>query len=106
MQRDKLNSSSMSSIRKDLRTWLPGARAGEDESSLYIHLGDLQAACSKVANIIENLPKIDHAASMDLAQRVTDLQVELYDHLLPHVLQLREPLQAWRARLLEQVELK
>lgn len=69
-------------------------------TELYVHLWDIHDGSRKLARWIEELTELD--PQHDLSKMTSVLyriQIELFDHLLPHMEQLRPELEVLCARL-------
>ena len=76
-------------FRKRLAAWLPTLDEEAARDALQIHLGDLHASCSHVLATLEKLPSLAHEDEPALRRTLADLKGEFYEHMVPHLKQLR-----------------
>lgn len=93
--------------RKRLERWLPALTAEADVPSFCHHLGDLRDAFARTVAHLEGLPDVDPSRDAKrLRQALAELNGELYQHMLPHMTELRPLLERLTRRLYHEAEKK
>jgi hypothetical protein len=91
-------------LHRRLERWLPKIATEAEADAVGVHLGDLYGASDKLMALIGRLPDLDAIAERDeVRSLLTFIHVELYSHMLPHMEELREGLDAWLQRLNDEV---
>jgi len=91
-------------FHRRLEQWLPTIATEEEADAVRIHLSDLHGASDKLMELIGRLPDLHADADRDeVRSLLTFIHVELYSHILPHMEELREGLEAWLKRLHDEV---
>ncbi len=90
--------------RVDL-TWAARLVGSEGVDQLRIHLGDLYVACGDVMQKIERINASAESAETETVRRtLAQLEAQLYEHILPHLEQLKPTLNKLTSRLYSEAE--
>lgn len=76
----------LDALLEDLRQMEPSA------PELYVHLRDLHDGALRVVNCISELAELDASNLERINRLLWDIQVELYDHLVPNHLGEMKPI--------------
>lgn len=91
-------------FHRRLEQWLPTIATEEEADGVRVHLSDLYGASDKLMELISRLPDLNATADRsEIRSLLTFIHVELYSHMLPHMEELREGLDAWLQRLNDEV---
>jgi uncharacterized membrane protein YccC len=94
-----------SGSRRRVALWAAQLATGPQSVELRTHLGDLYAACGDVVNKLEQLSQLDPVRDADSVRRLlAQLEGQLYEHVLPHLQELRPTLSALTSHLYAQAE--
>jgi hypothetical protein len=78
-------------------------RDGVDQ--LRLHLGDLYMACSDIMEKIDQINGLSNSAAPQTVRRtLAQLEAQLYDHVTPHLKQLKPTLETLTSRLYSEAE--
>jgi hypothetical protein len=92
-------------FRRQLKDWLNRVATPEEVNAVWVHLIDLREAARDLAGYIEHLPTLDTPTELPSAtELLSTINVELYDHMLAHMTELRSSLGQLVSRLAEEVE--
>jgi hypothetical protein len=92
-------------LRGKLTEWLASLEGGQSGREVGVHLGDLYPACENVMRLTERMLTLSPSAhNHDLRRTMAELSAELFEHILPHLEELRPSLTALVERLYEQAD--
>jgi len=87
-------------FRGRLADWLAALATTEEADAVRVHLGDLRDAATHLAALIGELPELNVTTQRpEIAKQLSYIKGELYDHMTPHMKQLKAGLAKLTSRV-------